>query len=389
MNYGYAGGSFGEGAGFFNVRPDMSATPPNPSLRFMTNNIQRMIITDIGNVGFNTTSPERTCLITANGTYFNPRMDGSGAVSLNNPGPDFAIIRGTGTRDHTDLRLGWSHDADGSTPNDVMNITDQGLGNVGIGASSPGGTTPIVPDPTFQLEVTPFAGIGGAIFAHSNMPGFATITGRNEGTPTTTGGVSGLLGAVTSSSGAHGVEGHAPSGSYAGAFYGDTTVSGTFSATTKFFRIDHPTDPANKFLNHASVESSEMKNMYDGVVALDANGAATVQLPSWFGIINHNFRYQLTPIGASMPSLYVSGEVSGNQFNISGGAPNGKVSWQVTGIRQDPYANANPMQVEQDKPADQKGFYLHPELYGQPKEKTLGMTLERELPKPPPHPGKS
>lgn len=58
FNYGYAGSSFGRSAGFFNVRPDASAVAPNPSLRFMTANVQRMIVTNVGNVGIGTTSPQ-------------------------------------------------------------------------------------------------------------------------------------------------------------------------------------------------------------------------------------------------------------------------------------------------------------------------------------------
>lgn len=54
MNFGYAGASFGRGAGFFNVRPDASAVDPNPSLRFNTVNVQRMIITNVGKVGIGT-----------------------------------------------------------------------------------------------------------------------------------------------------------------------------------------------------------------------------------------------------------------------------------------------------------------------------------------------
>ena len=60
FNYGYAGYSFGRSAGFFNVRPDPTATPPNPSLRFMTANQQRMIITNAGNVGIGTSAPKTT-----------------------------------------------------------------------------------------------------------------------------------------------------------------------------------------------------------------------------------------------------------------------------------------------------------------------------------------
>jgi hypothetical protein len=46
-----------------------------------------------------------------------------------------------------------------------------------------------------------------------------------------------------------------------------------------------------------------------------------------------------------------------------------KVSWQVTGIRQDAWANAHRIPVEEEKPVAERGRYLHPELYGQPKEK--------------------
>jgi hypothetical protein len=61
FNYGYAGATFGRSAGFFNVRPDASATAPNPSIRFMTANTQRMIIDNEGFIGLgasiNPTSP--------------------------------------------------------------------------------------------------------------------------------------------------------------------------------------------------------------------------------------------------------------------------------------------------------------------------------------------
>ncbi len=86
-------------------------------------------------------------------------------------------------------------------------------------------------------------------------------------------------------------------------------MQGTLSGSDKQFKIDHPLDPANKYLSHASVESSDMKNIYDGVVTLDSNGAATVTLPDWFEALNQDFRYQLTAIGAPGPDLYIATEV--------------------------------------------------------------------------------
>ena len=57
FNFGYGGASFGRGAAFLNTRPDASATAPNPSLRFLTANVERMIVTNTGSVGIGTTSP--------------------------------------------------------------------------------------------------------------------------------------------------------------------------------------------------------------------------------------------------------------------------------------------------------------------------------------------
>lgn len=55
-----------------------------------------------------------------------------------------------------------------------------------------------------------------------------------------------------------------------------------------------------------------------------------------------------------------------------------KVSWQVTGIRKDPWANAHPTKVE-DKPNNERGYYVHPDLYGQPIEKEINnMILQPE-----------
>ena len=129
------------------------------------------------------------------------------------------------------------------------------------------------------------------------------------------------------------------------------------------FTIDHPLDPANKTLSHSFVESPDMKNIYDGIAVLDAAGRATVALPDWFEALNRDFRYQLTCVGGYAP-VYVAKEITGNQFEIAGGAPGLKVSWQVTGIRHDAYADANRIVVEQDKTGADRGTYLNPGAFG-------------------------
>ena len=152
-------------------------------------------------------------------------------------------------------------------------------------------------------------------------------------------------------------------------FEGDVFVDGTLSANTKEFKIDHPLDPANKYLVHASVESSEMMNIYSGNVTTDELGLATVTLPDWFQAENTNFRYQLTVVDERFAQAIVSKRIENNQFTIHTNATNVQVSWQITAVRQDAYAKAHPMVVEQLKGDKERGFYQHPELYGQPKEK--------------------
>jgi len=145
---------------------------------------------------------------------------------------------------------------------------------------------------------------------------------------------------------------------------GNLHVSGQIFGSVKNFEIDHPLDPANKYLVHASVESSEMKNIYDGIAVLDADGSVTVELPDWFEAVNADFRYQLTAMGAPGPNLHIAQEIANNRFAIAGGQPGTKVCWQVTGVRHDAYAKAHPLQVSVEKSPGERGFYIHPDLYG-------------------------
>jgi hypothetical protein len=159
----------------------------------------------------------------------------------------------------------------------------------------------------------------------------------------------------------------------AGNYYGVFSQGNTAATGTKTFIIDHPKDPAHKMLKHFSIESNEVLNMYRGIDVFDTNGKATISLPDYYDSINMNPSYQLTPIGAAMPNLYIAREISNGKFVVAGGEPNKKVSWQITAERNDPYMQQNPEQREVvvTKKGERKGKYLNPELHGQSKEKGM------------------
>ncbi|MBC8486930.1 MAG: hypothetical protein H8D45_12955 [Bacteroidetes bacterium] len=166
------------------------------------------------------------------------------------------------------------------------------------------------------------------------------------------------------------IQGNGSNANYAGYFTGNVSVSGTLSKGGGSFKIDHPLDPENKYLYHSFVESPDMMNVYNGNIVLDSNGEAIVELPEWFDVLNRDFRYQLTCIAGFAP-VYIAEKISGNSFKIAGGTSGMEVSWQVTGIRQDPYANQNRIQVEVEKSEKEKGHYLHYKEYNQPIENSI------------------
>ncbi|MFQ5638289.1 MAG: hypothetical protein ACE5IR_09895 [bacterium] len=198
------------------------------------------------------------------------------------------------------------------------------------------------------------------------------VKGTSSGSNST-----GVLGEANNGSAAYGIWGKSTSG-WAGYFSGNVNVTGTLSKGGGSFKIDHPLDPANKYLYHSFVESPDMMNIYNGNVTLDANGEAVVTMPEWFDALNKDSRYQLTAIGAPGPNLYIAEEISGNHFRIAGGAPGMKVSWQVTGIRNDAFANAHRIPVEQVKSGPELGRYLYPKEHGMPE--VLAVDYEKSRP---------
>ena len=233
-----------------------------------------------------------------------------------------------------------------------------GISNNGIGGQ-------------FRTQSTATSAIAllGTITSTAPGPNSTAVRGVNNGTGPFGIGVWG-----SHNGSGWGIYGTSVSG-FAGRFQGDVSVIGTLSKSGGSFKIDHPQDPENMFLSHSFVESPDMKNIYDGVVILNKQGNAIVTLPSYFNALNQEFRYQLTTIGGYAP-VYIATEIESSpnaqQFAIAGGTPALKVSWQVTGIRHDAWANENRIPIEEYKSDSQKGKFLNPDAFGQPKELGIG-----------------
>jgi hypothetical protein len=283
-------------------------------------------------------------------------------------------VRGTST-DYSGVKgestSGYGVEGHSSSSAGVRGTSTSGYGVVGESANQAGvyGTS--------SSGAGVLGSSGGGIGVYGQTSSQAGVRGEgdsgdgvagNSGTGNGVKGTSGSGWAVYGLSASSGHAGLLGTPGYGGDFVGDVRVQGTLSKSAGSFVIDHPLDPEHRYLAHSFVESPDMKNVYDGVVVLDGRGAAVVELPDWFEALNRDFRYQLTCIGGFAP-VYVAEEIAGNRFVIAGGRPGLKVSWQVTGVRRDAYAEAHRIVVEQDKPAEEQGTYLYPGLFGQGAEK--------------------
>lgn len=315
-----------------------SPTPPGPS----------------GNIGIGAKFPEKRLTVAGGDFVVYPGCEGS----------EPAIIT-----DGYNVKLG---DSDGIGNQVFLEVDDSSNkfifhnGNVGIGTTVANN----------KLTVITSESGGKAIFGEAAGDDGTGVHGQGEdrgvyglGWGSTGRGVYGL---ATDPSGVnYGVYGETwSSNGYAGYFQGRVRVTGNLSKGGGSFKIDHPLDPENKYLQHSFVESPDMMNVYNGNVTLDKNGETVVKLPGYFEALNQDFRYQLTCIGGFAP-VYVAEEISEDQFKIAGGKRGMKVSWQITGIRHDAYAKANRIMVEEDKAVETRGYYLHPEVYGYGKEKSI------------------
>jgi hypothetical protein len=231
-------------------------------------------------------------------------------------------------------------------------------------------------DAVAVLGISTNSAYGFGVDGHAHGEGGAGVIGSSDDG-------AGIWGYTTGAGPA--IFGEARSTGWAGQFQGAVSVAGNLYVSGGVFksggnfRIDHPLDPANKFLSHSFVESPDMMNIYNGNVTTDATGSAIVTLPAYFAVLNRDFRYQLTVLGQFAQAI-VSRKIAGNSFEIRTDKPGIEVSWQVTGIRQDAYARARPIVVEEFKPADQQGMYLFPAGFGAGEEKQIGASSRPATP---------
>ncbi len=230
----------------------------------------------------------------------------------------------------------------------------------GIGVLGTGGAGN--PVSTYSTE----GGYGGVFYG-----GDASVSGNGVGGTGVYagGGAPAGIGLIATGSGSY-------SGTYAGLFYGNVDITGNVYKAGGSFKIDDPIDPENKYLSHSFVESPDMMNIYNGNVVTDVRGDAIVTMPVYFEALNRDFRYQLTTIGSFSRAMVLS-EISNGKFAIRTEEGNVKVSWQVTGVRQDAWANAHRIPNEVEKDQKDKGHYLSPELFGHPEDLSIG---QRRLP---------
>ncbi len=354
---------------------------------FWDNNGADIYNTNAGYVGIGTTSPAAGLHVSSSQSWEDAIIESSSTnltqVRLANTSGGsgagveqrfFLQVNGTGVGDRAGNFEIWANGPSG---------------NYNVFASNPAGAVGINRStPTHQLHVVA-DGARHAVAGYTSAVNHAGVYGQTSVNPSTDNEAPAVMGVqmaanVLGALGyawadlrytiATGVYGEGAGSDYAGYFNGNVNITGMLTKASGSFRIDHPLDPENMTLSHSFVESPDMMNIYNGNVCTDGDGKATIALPDWFEALNRDYRYQLTVIDDSddFVQAKIAREVRDGSFDIRTSKPRTKVSWQVTGIRQDAYANANRVQVEEDKPEWARGRYLHPEAFGLTRARGIG-----------------
>jgi hypothetical protein len=125
--------------------------------------------------------------------------------------------------------------------------------------------------------------------------------------------------------------------------YDDTNKEILYSASTKTFVIDHPTEK-EKYLVHACLEGPEAGIYYKGKGEITNNEYCEIKLPDYVSKIGFDFVIQLTPIysGRKIEQLQ-SSEIINNSFFVYG--ENTKFYWLVHGTRENIVVEPNKSDV--------------------------------------------
>lgn len=322
----------------------------NNALRLGTNNSTHFYMNSIGRIGLQTLTPQATLHIAGD-------ADTSLYVTSNSANGLYnGIIRAEYL---------------GSTIDDHVAIYGRSLpditSNNGIGMYGEGGYIGVQ---AFAKCKSIFSVYGSLSEGNSRGETFGAYGSAQSDTSGNLGskyGVYGIAGGGQFNYGVYGAVNNAGASlnSYAGFFNGKVNINGTLNVLGTLtkgsgtFKIDHPLDPENKYLYHSFVESPDMMNIYNGNCITDANGKAIVNLPDYFEALNKDFRYQLTAIGGPA-QIWIAEKIQGNHFTIQSDKPQTEISWQVTGIRHDAYAEAHRIEPEVEKEKENKGKYLYP-----------------------------
>ena len=331
-----------------------------------------LLLSDIGSVVIapGATPPTPGMALEVNGSTLLTTGGSGGKIQFGTPSAETGMsISGNASNSRADVRFDGSTlkllvAGSGSVPPSTNGIAINTSGNVGIGTAS-----------VTQAKLQVDGGALNGVYGSSSFKGvWGVSTGTNAVGVYGQGSGAGGYGLYGLADGSNGFGIYAKGPRYAGYFDGNVSVVGTLTKGSGSFKIDHPLDPENKYLYHSFVESPDMMNIYNGNITTNEKGEATIILPAYFEALNRDFRYQLTVIGQFAQAI-VASEIQDKRFGIRTDKPNVKVSWQVTGVRQDAWANAHRIPLEEEKPASERGSYLHPEAFGQPAEKSVEWAL--------------
>ncbi len=246
-------------------------------------------------------------------------------------------------------------------------VIQDATGFVGINTTIPGSRLDVTGDAARGINGTSSlaSNIDGGVYGSHSAGPIAALGTQNNGIYAKS--------IVSNGAGVFGDNSGSNTVGYAGYFAGRVHVNGTLTKSAGAFKIDHPLDPANKYLVHSFVESPDMMNIYNGNIVTDGSGKAVVTLPDYFEALNMEFRYQLTVIGTFAQAI-ISRKVQNNQFEIATNLPNIEVSWMVTGVRHDAYATVNRVPNAVEKESANRGKYLNPEAFNLPA--SLGISYD-------------